>query len=182
MRSTWSLKTASMPRSKRLSSWRSWWASHPRQYRSKRWNTVAMPPVHSCSGRFTASMPGVLQLGRPTFGPAGDPPDPGAVHQAHVRIERPPRGDPLPVVVAQPESLHDRVAGRPGQGQHRGHRRGVLDVEGQVEVDPAGLVELFEGGDVGRELGRASALAMARRRGHEPDDPVVVEHRHPVRR
>jgi hypothetical protein len=79
-------------------------------------------------------------------------------------------------VVAEPQALDGAAPSRPGHldGAVEGGR--VLHVEREVEVRAHGVVELRQGGDVGREV-----VTIARGDAVSPQAPaheaVVVEHR-----
>ena len=149
--------------------------------RSKRWNSVVSPPVHSEWCRFTASMPASASAAAGCSGPSLHAPQEGRVDELHVgRVAPATTGTAAEVVVAEPEPA-DAAAG-PAAAPPRATAdaaAGVLHVEGQLEVGAAGPRTAPRASGCAR-AGRPGRSVGDRRRRSPADHAVVVEHRHAV--
>ncbi len=113
---------------------------------------------------------------RPPLGSLSDGSDPGRVHELHVRISFAERRQQLPRGVADPESPDRVTAGIPGRAQDGVDGGIVLQVERELEVGAALVVELSQGRDVLRQGG---PLVLPDGLPAEPaalHQAVVVEH------
>ena len=133
IRSTWSLKTPSMPMSSSSARWRGSWASQPRATSPKRWNRVVSPPVHSVVVQVHRVDARVRTARRPArSGPSRKARSLQDATSLAPSDRSRQRDQDLGLGVAEPQLLPgpDGV----GRGQDGVDGVGVLDVEAEREV------------------------------------------------